>query len=195
MRFQAHRLAVLLSPMLLVAACGSNVRHATRDLNDRLQTQLGTNIAAGQVAVRPLSTGAQVTLTDPVVFSNGGAGLDGRGQLVLASVVEGLLDPSLLQIQVADTRPTPANPTLASAALAADPSQDSLQAARVHTVTQYLVEAGLGPALQPPGTTPPTGVAPGAIGPAGLTFTIAVQCPDRSGPPGYGSGKKEPACR
>jgi hypothetical protein len=177
MRFQAGRLAVLFSPLLMITACGSSgVRHATGDLNDRLQAQLAPDIAAGQATLQPLPDGAQVTLPEATTFSGGGGKLDAKGEHALASVIEGLLDPSLMRVELADAATTPQH----------------LQDTRIQTVTQQFVQSGLGPSLQPAGPPP----APPSVGtvPAALTITINVQCPPPQGGWGYGTGQADPSC-
>jgi hypothetical protein len=131
-RFRFRRLAVLFSPMLLVAGCASGSPHDVQELGDRMQIQLAPEIADGRVGLQRLPDGAQVTLTDRALFPNGSATLDSRGRYVLASVIEGLLAPPLLQIDVTEAPGTP----------------PSLQQARALAVTQYLREYEVAPELQ-----------------------------------------------
>ena len=149
-RSPAWRLLPLLCLPALLAACGGD-----RDpslLTGRLQTQLTSEIANGHVAVQPLPNGSQVTLTDQSLFPNGGAQLDARGRYVLASFIEGLLDPNILQIGLASSPATP----------------PALQQARVQAVRQFFEEYFLGPFLQPPGS-PPVAAASG-----GTTITVTI---------------------
>ncbi len=172
-----RRLA-LLSPLLLVAACAFGQHRAVQRLDQRLQARLTPDIAAGDVALQRLPDGARVTLLRPSRFPNSVDTLDDRQRDTRAGVIEGLLDPSLMRIQVADTSALP----------------DYERQTRVNDVTQYIVDNGLGETLQPapPLRTPP----PGSVGttPAGLTITISVHCPHRHDWPGYGSGRSKPAC-
>ena len=179
MRFQAGHLAARLSPMLLLAACDwSGTHHATRVLDNRLQRQLAPAIAIGKATLQPLPAGARVSVLPSPVTPDGKAVLDDKDRFVLDSVIEGLLDPRLLRIDVADP----------SAA------QDSLQAARVRMVTQYFVDYALGPSLQPADLTQATSPEPGAAPPAGLTITINVECAGHHQPSGYGSGRAVASC-
>ncbi|MDR3533048.1 MAG: hypothetical protein P4L90_21125 [Rhodopila sp.] len=173
------RLAVSLSPLLLVAACGpSGQQRTVQLLGERLQTELAPDIAANRAALQPLPDGAQVTLLGSSLFPSGARALRDQETDVRASVVEGLVDPSLVQIGVTDTSALPAD------------TRDT----RVRNVTQYLEDFGLGASLQP--TAPSQAIPPGSagLGPAGLTLTISVQCPQRQGAAGYGTGAAEPAC-
>lgn len=177
------RLAVWLAPALLLTACGSGIGHATRDLDDRLQMRLAPDIASAQASLQPLPAGAQVVLAEPAAFSTGGTELSQPGRDLLASVIEGLLDPRLLQIEVTD----PA--TIDSAKI--DPATtDSVQAARVRNVTQFFVDYGLGASLQPVASPQPT-VGSSATG---LTITINIQCPPPDHLSGYDSGRARPTC-
>jgi hypothetical protein len=157
------QLASLLCPLVLLAACGgpSGQQRAAWELDHRLENRLAPNIAAGDAALQPLPDGARVTFLSPALFPNGMRPVRDGGGDVRANVVQGLLDPRLMRIQVADTSALP----------------PSLQRARIRDLTQYLVEARLGPTLQP--AVPPQGMPPGPDGaaPAGLTITINVQCP------------------
>ena len=177
---QARRLAVLFSPLFLIAACSSGQQHTTRLLNQRLQAQLAPDIAAGNVTLQPLPEGAQVTLLGPSLFSNKvRTGEDQRPDL-RSAVIEGLLDPRLMQIQLADTSNLP----------------DNQRNARIRDVSRYFVAYGLGSTLQP-SDVPPQAVAPGPGGsaPPGLTITINIQCPSRPGWFfGYTDGRAWPVC-
>jgi hypothetical protein len=177
---QARRLAVLFSPLFLIAACSSGQQHTTWLLNQRLQAQLAPDIAAGNVALQPMPDGAQVTLLGPSLFTNNAkTGEDQRPDL-RASVIEGLLDPRLMQIQLADTSNLP----------------DSQRNARIQDVSRYFVAYGLGSTLQP-SDVPPQAAPPGPSGmaPTGLTITINLQCPSRPGWFfGYTDGKASPVC-
>jgi hypothetical protein len=157
---QAGCLVALLGPTLLVGACASSgIHRSAQDLGQRLQTQLAPDIAAGQATLEPLPDGARVTLTEPSLFPSGGTELDDKGRFVLASVIEGLLEPRILQIQLAESPATSVGS----------------QAARVRAVTQYFEDYGLGPALRPP--VPQEEAAPGSVGapPPGMTITIGIQ--------------------
>src|ERR1700733_767763 len=110
MNRHADRLAVLLSPLLLMAACGpSPQQRTTRLLDDRMQTQLAHDIEAGRVAVQQLPDGVRVTLLDSSLFPNDVKALDDQFPVIRANVIEGLLDPTLMRVQVADTSGLPAD--------------------------------------------------------------------------------------
>ena len=157
------RLAGLFCPLLLFAACGgpSDQQRAAWQLDQRLESRLAAQINAGNATVQPLPDGARVTLLGAPqlpasVHTVGGGEDDGR-----ANVIQGLLDPRLMRIWLADTSALPPNQ----------------QAARVGALTRYFVDYRLGSTLQP--VAPPQGMPPGPDGtaPAGLTITIGVQCP------------------
>jgi len=178
--FNVRHVALLLCPTILLSGCGSfsDLGSATRTLNQRLQAQLQPSIAAGQVALSPQRDGAQVTLLDPALVPANGQGLSTSGRFVLDGMVEGLLDPSLLQIVVTD----PAAPG------------GGQNDARVQAVTQYLKFAALAPALRPAAApaAPPAGSAP----PKGLTIAISLHCPDPLPASGMGYGAAHyPTCR
>jgi hypothetical protein len=149
--FQAGRFALTFGPVLLVAACASwcGSSGTAQDLADRLQTRLAPDIAAGRVALDRLPDGTRVTMREPIVVPSGAMALNDTGRMVLTHVIEGLVDPSLVQIEIADSPATP-------------------------TVTQYFDDYGLGQTLQP---AAPQQVGPPGSGPAasqGLTITVRV---------------------
>jgi hypothetical protein len=95
---------------------------------------------------------------------------------IRASVIEGLLDPTLMRIGVSDTSDSPAE----------------VRNAQVRHVTDYFRSHLLESTLVPedlPGPPPATAAA----APAGVTIAIAVACPPH-GSSGYGSGAVSPAC-
>jgi hypothetical protein len=179
MSFHAWRLAVLLCPPLLLAACGPSAeQRTTQRLGDRLADTMAADIAAGNAVLQPLPDGARVTLLGSSLFPADQRALDDQQHDVRAGVVEGLLDPSLMQLQIVDTSTLP----------------DAQRDARVVNVARYFDAYGLGPTLLP---APPRAVLPpgppGAT-PPGLTITISVQCPHRHGGSGYGDGTSKPVC-
>jgi len=158
--FRAAGLAALLGPMLLVGACSSSgVGRSAQGLGQRLQTQLAPDITAGQVVLEQLPDGAQVTLTDQSLFPNGGTELSDQGRYVLASVIEGLLEPRITRVEVAGS---------------SSEGYVGLQAARTRAVTQYFEDYGLGPTLLPAVSQQemPPGAASSA--PQGLTITVRI---------------------
>jgi hypothetical protein len=176
MYHQAWRFALLLGPLLAVAACGSGgEQHTTRLLNDRLQARLGPDIAAGNAALQALPDGARVTLLSTSTFPSDTRVLDGKASDIRSNVIEGMLDPNLMRVQVTDSSALP----------------DRLREARVANVDAYFVAYGLGSTLVATGVPGP--VSP-AGGPAALTIDIHVQCPAQNWWTGYGSGKSMPVC-
>jgi hypothetical protein len=175
-------LTVLLGPLLFVTACGSGSSGQTRtaqQLGQRMEAHMAPAIAAHRAAVQSLPDGARVTLLDPSLFPNTPDALDNRIIDPRANIVEGLLDPSLMRIQVADTSTLP------------EDQRDT----RVRNVTEYFRVARLGPSLRP--AEPPQAVPSGSTAsvPAGLAVTIAVECPQPTASwNGYGTGAAAPDC-
>jgi hypothetical protein len=168
----AGRTAVLLGPLLLAACGGSAQQRTTQLLDNRLADRLAPAVATGHVALQRLPDGARVTLLDPSMFPNDAQTLDGQGPDLRANVIEGLLDPRLMRVQVTDTSTLP-------------PDQ---QALRVRNVAGYFIDNGLGPVLVAPTAQPAN------AGPAGLRLTINVACPPPNGFIGYGDGTSKPVC-
>ncbi len=152
-RFQPGRLALLIAPILAIAGCASFSGLATKHLGDRLQTQLKQDIAAGRVTLDRLPDGARVTLNEQSLYPSGGTELDDKGRSVLTNVIEALLEPRILRIEVADVPPAP----------------ESVQAARVKAVTQYFKDANLNSTLQPAAPPETAGAAS-----QGLTITVRI---------------------
>jgi len=169
-----NRIIVILIPLLLLGACGSAQQRTTRLLDQRLRDRLAPDIAAGRAVVQDVPDGVRVTLLESSLFPTDAKALDNQASDVRASVVEGLLDPRLMRMQVADTSALP-------------PDQQDI---RVDNVRQYFVANWLGSVLVPPD---PAGAAAGAA-PAGLAITIGVQCPPPDGYIGYRDGKARPRC-
>ena len=173
----AGGLAVSLGPLLLtLACCGPSRQQRTTDLlDDRMQTQLASEIKAGRAVVQRLPDGARVTLLDSSMFPNDQKALDDQVPDVRADVIEALLDPSLMRVAVADTSTLPAD------------QRDT----RIRNVEDYFTDNGLGFVLVPAETAPP---APGPAGPAGLTITVSVHCPPTGYYIGYRDGISRPVC-
>jgi hypothetical protein len=170
----ARRCAVLISPLFLLAACGPSGQQRTiSNLNGRLLYLMGPDLAAGRAVLQPTSDGARVTLLGTSQFPADEKALD-NGQLdVRTSVVEGLLDPRLMQIQLADTSSLP----------------DDQRNARLQNVARYFGAFDLATTTQP--AMPP---APAGSVPPGLAITISVVCPRQTGGTGYGDGLSHPVC-
>ncbi len=158
---KAGRLALVLGPAFLVAACGAECgpQRTTQDLKDRMQATLAPDIAAGRVTFEPLPDGARVTLLDPALFPGDGDALDDRARDVLGAVIQGLVNPSLLRIAVADL---PA-------------ASDGSAGPRAQAVTHYFEDYLLGPALQP--IAPQEGAASEQVGttPEGVTIIVSIK--------------------
>lgn len=115
-----------------------------------------------------------MTLLSTSAFPNGKRALDDNYSDIRSAVIEGMLDPVLMQVRVADTSTLP----------------DDERRARVNNVKQYFAAYGLADVLQP--AEPLQTAANGA--PGGLTITINVQCPNRHDGTGYDSGLSHPIC-
>jgi hypothetical protein len=153
MRLPAVHRAILLGSLLLVAACSCGTGTNVQTLNTRLQARLSPQLATNQATVQQLPDGSQVVLVDQSLFAAGGAQLNDGGRYVLASVIEGLLEPRLLRIEVADAPGT----------------SPYLQNARAQAVTQYFTDYGLALALQSPAAQP---VVPVGVLPQGTIITV-----------------------
>ena len=95
--------------VLLAAACTSspNAGSVAAGLTQRLDMRLAPELASGQATLQQLPDGARVTLADGVLFPGGGVTLDGKGRYTVASVIQGLLEPSLLRIDIAGASAAP----------------------------------------------------------------------------------------
>jgi hypothetical protein len=151
MRFQTGRLIALFFPMLFVVACTSG-NNSVANLGQRMQVLLAPDIAAGRVGLEQLPDGARVTIPEQSLFPPGRSELDDRGRFLLASVIQGLLDPGILRVDVAEPAPSPAY----------------LQGPRAGAVRQFFVDYGLGPTLQP------AAVPQGSVDAAPQDLTISV---------------------
>jgi hypothetical protein len=173
MRLNTRRIVLTLTPVLLLGACGSLAQRRTaRLLNERLQTRMAPDISAGQASVQSTSDGARVTLLNNTLFPNNKSTLDGQYPDIRANIIEGLLAPDLMQIRVTDTSNLP----------------EEQRNMRVNNVRQYLAAYGLGNVLQPPSQTD------AGSGPAGLTLTISVVCPQWNAGTSYRDGRSMPVC-
>lgn len=164
-----YRASIALLPAIFLAACGSPQHRTARLLDQRLEARLAADVVAGSAVVQPLPDGVRVTLLSPASFANGPMALDDKKTDIRASVIEGLLDPRLMRIAVADTTTLP----------------DEQRRIRVQNVETYFADFGLADTFQAP---------PADTAPAGLTITVGVQCPKPDGRTGYGSGKSKPVC-
>jgi hypothetical protein len=172
-------LAVLISTLLLMTACGSSGQSGTAQrLDQRLETRMAPDVAAHRATVQSLPDGARVTLLDTTLFPNTADTLDNRISDPRANIVEALLDPSLMRIQVADSSTLPVD------------QRDT----RVRNVTEYLQVSGLGASLQPtePSQAMPSGPVTSVA--AGLVVTVTVQCPHRTSRTAYDNGESQPVC-
>lgn len=163
------RCALLFTPVLLLGACGS--QHTAQQLDDRLQAHLAPQVAAGRAVVQPVHSGVRVTLMDLSVYPNDKPTLNDVAADVRADVIEGMLNPTLMQVQVADTSTLP----------------EDQRIVRVSNVQQYFIQNGLELVLSPADQA-------AADGPAGLVITINVRCPPSDGIIGYRDGLSRPVC-
>ena len=167
LRTNALPLAILVVPALLLAACSGPTRRTARLLDQRVHTRMADDVAANRAALQTVRDGVRVTLLTPSLFPNSLRATDDKYPDIRASVIEGMLDPALMRVNVADTSALP----------------EDQRAARVHNVEQYFAANGLGKVI-----------VPADAAPAGLTITIRVACPPAHGGWGYGTGQADPAC-
>lgn len=167
-----RNLAVL--AVLTLAACGSDngLHKTTLLLNDRLQTQLAPDIAAGTATVQPLPDGARVTLANASLFTNTVRTRTDQYADIRASVIEGFLDPSLVRVAVADTSALPAGQ----------------REIRVRNVIGYFQDNGIGRTVVPDAGSPGPSAVPG------LVITITLDCPARGQPGNWSYGPAAPSC-
>jgi hypothetical protein len=153
MRHYRPGLALICGVLLLPVACSSSPspERIAGDLTQRLDVLLAPELASGQAGVQRLPDGARVTLADGTVFSVGGATLNDKGRYTVASVIEALLEPRLLQIEVAGS-PTAAAP---------------VQESQAHAVTTFFLDYGIAATT----VAPQPLEAPGAGAPV-VTITI-----------------------
>ncbi len=156
---------------LAVAACASGHDRSVRLLDRRLHATMASDIAAGQADLRRLPDGVRVTLLQPAMFENGVDALDGRYIDPRSSVIQGMLDPRMMRVQLDDTS-------------VLSPVR---RAVRVRNVAGYFAANGLAGVLVPPD-------APPSPGPPGLVITIQIMCPHWHDGTGYGDGTAKPVC-
>jgi len=125
------RVMAVVWPVVLAAGCAGGPGSPGSHLDARMQQGLAPQAAMHQASVQSLPDGARVTLAEDRLFAPGSADLNAQGRYLLASVIEGLLDPRLMEIQL-----TPAPATAAY-----------LQQARVESVRRFFVDFALGPTL------------------------------------------------
>jgi hypothetical protein len=171
---RSSRTFFVLGSVALLAGCASPTQRSAGHLQQRLQANLGPQIASHQVTIDRTDDGARVILPEPGLFMPGRADLTPSGAYLTASVTESLLDPSLMQVDVADTSVAPYD----------------LRSARVRSIQNYM-EAGqpgpplpVGAAAQPEVGTPPEA----------MVVNIRVHCPP--GPQGstWGYARKMATC-
>jgi hypothetical protein len=145
---------------LAVAGCasGSGPHQSAQDVDERLHRQLASEIDARLVTVQEQGDAVTIGVADPSLFAPGTAELSDAGRGILTGVIEALVDPSLLRIQVA----APSGP---GAALAAARAQ--VVTLFLMQPTQYQVPGALAPAVQPP--VPMAAARPGAADQTAIT--------------------------
>lgn len=173
-----RQLAALLPVLMLVAACSSDDEGSVRMLDQRLRSQLAGDIEANRASVQQVPGGDRVILLDNGVYRNSTDAMDGRERDPRASVIEALLDPQLMQVQVADVSTLP----------------DERRDARLRNVVDYFTANGV--PVTPVATDPWLTTAAGSSAPVvpGVAITINVVCPNRDDGSGYGSGRRKPGC-
>lgn len=128
-RWRTLRRALVLG-LALLGGCSSATTRMSQTLDARLQAQLSADVAAGRVSLQRLPDGARVTLIEQSLFPNGATALDEQGRNVLTGVIQALLEPSRLHIELA-----------AGGAPA--------EAQRLQAVAAYFKDVGLEAALPP----------------------------------------------
>jgi hypothetical protein len=160
-RLSGVRCAALLSPAMLLAACapwgGPRCACSPPVLQARLQARLAPDLASGQASLQSLPDGARVVIPDSALFGDARkTELDENGRLVLARVIEAMLDPHLMHVQFADS-------SSASA---------MVQGERARAAARYFDDSRVGPAylanVSAPGTMPAGSV------PQELTITAGI---------------------
>jgi hypothetical protein len=152
----------LLIPGLLVAACASSPTDPTAQLlGHRMESTLAQDIAANRATLEQLPNGTRVTLAEQSLFSGNGTTLTDTGRYTLASTIEGLLDPTIMQVQVAGSSLGPVG----------------VPDARARAVTQYFTQYGLGPVLQSPADPQVMPMATTGSDRQGLTITTLTNHP------------------
>jgi hypothetical protein len=155
--WNVDRRVVSLGAILLLAGCtGSGPHQSARVLQHRLQANLAPEISSRQASIQKLPDGARVTLSDAALFAPGQSDLDTSGRFTIASLAESLLDPRLMQVDVAGPASVPAG----------------VQQAKAQSITAYLQDYVAAPPL-------PVAAVPPSAGPAtqAATITIRVHCP------------------
>jgi hypothetical protein len=124
MRLKICRLILVLCPLLATAACSVNWGPGgiTQDQDARLRQGLAYEVIAGRATVQRQHGRVTVHLADQSLFARDQSDLSDEGRYVLTDVIDALVDPGLLRVEVAGSS-APAT---------------GLQAARVQAVTQYL---------------------------------------------------------
>jgi hypothetical protein len=173
----AGRLTFLTVFLMSLAACGSGQQHTEQLLDQRLHYRLASEVASGQAVVQKLQSGDRVTLLGLSTFTNSRQALDNQAPDVRANVIEALLDPRLMQVQVDDSSVLPVD------------QRD----ARVQNMMDYFAANGLGSVVVPAGSVA-GGAAPADAGPPGLVLTISVACPPGDWFIGYRDGSARPNC-
>ena len=166
-----YRAGIGLLSAIFLAACGSARHRTARLLDQRLEASLAADVAAGTAVVQQLPDGARVTLLSQSLFPNSPLALDDKKTDIGASVIEGLLDPRLMRVAVADTTTLP----------------EEQRQIRVQNVEKYFAEFGLADTLR-------ASSSDAAPAPAGLTISVGVYCPEYDGQAGDGSGPSNPVC-
>lgn len=159
MHHRRLRLAISLTPILLAVGCASSSQLTAWELQNRLEARLTPETANGRVGIEPLPDGVRVTVSEQSLFPYGSAQLDDRGRNLLTNLVESLLDPRLLQIDVSEAAAT----------------SPSLQQARISAVTQFIQAIQVAPQLvfvNVQQSMPAAGAAPEVLA---ITVTVGAR--------------------
>ncbi|HUN41886.1 MAG TPA: hypothetical protein VMU81_16500 [Acetobacteraceae bacterium] len=136
-------MAAAFGSIVLVAGCGVQ-NETVWQLNRRMQIGLAPQVAQHKADVQQLKDGTQITLAEDTLFVPGSPVLSPQGRFVLASVIEGLMAPPLMQIEL-----TPSAST-----------SPYLRQARVAAVRQFFTDYTLGPQLLASVSAPAPGASP-----------------------------------
>lgn len=108
--------------LMLLAGCASGQGYTARVLQQRLDRQLAIDRASHRASVQNTQDGAVVMLDEPALFDADKSGLNAAGASTVTNVVEALLAPELMQVEVNGSAQTP----------------DDLRASRTETVRNYV---------------------------------------------------------
>jgi hypothetical protein len=154
MNHQMRALPALVA-LLLLSACGGP--SSTDVLNTRVSRRMAPDLLCNKtVRVEYLPNGARISMPDSALFTVGRADLSACGRYAMASAVEAMLDPGIMQVVI-----EPSGDIEASYAGLARRRADALKG--------MFTNAGFDP-FQPPVLVQPTSSSP--IGVWGVELTV-----------------------